>query len=95
MNVCEPVFDRFLIDDTFACRRGKGRIAAVERAQDFARRCDFFLKLDIRRYFDSIAHSVLRQRLARRFKDRRLLDLFGRIISGYETAPDAGCPSAA
>jgi RNA-directed DNA polymerase len=92
MNVCEPEFDRFLIDDTFACRRGKGRIAAVERARDFARRCDFFLKLDIRRYFDSIAHSVLRQRLARRFKDRRLLDLFGRIISGYETAPERGVP---
>ena len=92
MNVCEPEFDRFLIDDTFACRRGKGRIAAVERAQHFARRCDFFLKLEIRRYFDSIAHSVLRQRLARRFKDRRLLDLFGRIISGYETAPERGVP---
>lgn len=92
MNVCEPVFDRFLIDDTFACRLGKGRIAAVERAREFARRFDFFLKLDIRRYFDSIAHSVLCERLERRFKDRRLLDLFGRIISGYQTAPGRGVP---
>ena len=30
MNVCEPEFERFLIDDTYACRRGKGRIAAVQ-----------------------------------------------------------------
>lgn len=29
MNICEPVFDRWLIDDTFACRKGKGREAAV------------------------------------------------------------------
>ncbi len=36
--VCEPVFERLLIADTFACRRGKGRIAAVERARSFARR---------------------------------------------------------
>ena len=25
MNVCEPIFDRWLIDDTFACRTGRGR----------------------------------------------------------------------
>jgi hypothetical protein len=31
MNVCEPVMDRWLIDDTFACRIGKGREAAIER----------------------------------------------------------------
>ncbi|MGO9466261.1 MAG: reverse transcriptase domain-containing protein [Isosphaeraceae bacterium] len=92
MNVCEPIFDRFLIDDTFACRCGKGRIAAVERAGEFARGHAFFLKLDIRKYFDSIAHSVLRERLEHRFKDRRLLDLFGRIIAGYQTVPGRGVP---
>ncbi|MCE2752302.1 MAG: hypothetical protein LW720_10475 [Pirellula sp.] len=37
MNVCEPVLDRWLIDDTFACRLGKGREAAVLRAQHFTR----------------------------------------------------------
>ncbi|MFI5386959.1 MAG: RNA-directed DNA polymerase [Fimbriimonadales bacterium] len=52
----------------------------------------FFLKLDIRKYFDSIAQAVLRERLERRFKDRRLLDVFGRIIAGYQTAPGRGVP---
>jgi retron-type reverse transcriptase len=92
MNVCEPLFDRFLIADTFACRRGKGRLAALDRAVEFARRHEFFLKLDIRKYFDSISHRVLRERLERRFKDQRLLDLFGRIIAGYQTAPGRGVP---
>ncbi len=32
MNVCEPVFDRWLIADTFACRTDKGRIAALRCA---------------------------------------------------------------
>lgn len=27
MNLCEPVFERWLIDDTFACRRNRGRRA--------------------------------------------------------------------
>ena len=90
--VCEPVFERFLIADTFACRRGKGREAAVERARHFARRYPWFLKLDIRKYFNSIDHEVLLGRLARKFKDRRLLDLFGRIIASYEVAPGRGVP---
>jgi hypothetical protein len=90
--VCEPVFERSLIADTFACRRGKGREAAVERARHFARRHPWFLKLDIRRYFNSIDHEILRGKLGRKFKDRRLLDLFGRIIASYEVAPGRGVP---
>jgi RNA-directed DNA polymerase len=92
LNVCEPVLDRFLIEDTFACRRGKGRIAAVERARWFAQRNVWFLKLDIRKYFDSVSHSILLERLERRFKDQHLLELFSRIIAGYQTAPGRGLP---
>ena len=90
--VCEPVFERLLIADTFACRRGKGREAAVERAKQFARRYPWFLKLDIRKYFNSIDHERLLELLGRKFKDRRLLDLFGRIIASYEVAPGRGVP---
>ena len=53
MNVCEPFFERWLIHDTYACRRGKGQWAAVRRAEGFARRMPFFLKMDIRKYFDN------------------------------------------
>lgn len=45
MNVCEPVFDRWLIADSYACRRGKGRIAALQRAQHYSRRHRWCLKL--------------------------------------------------
>lgn len=92
MNVCEPVFERFLIDDTFACRRGKGQIAALHRAMGYSARFPVLLKLDIRKYFDSISHDVLVERLARRFKDPRLLDLFGRIIDSYHTLEGRGVP---
>ncbi|MFO0870504.1 MAG: hypothetical protein U0935_16375 [Pirellulales bacterium] len=37
-NVIEPIFDRTFIDDSFACRIGKGNHAAVERASTFAGR---------------------------------------------------------
>lgn len=53
MNVCEPVFERLLIPDTYACRQGKGRDRALARARHYADRFGWFLKLDIRKYFDS------------------------------------------
>lgn len=92
MNVCEPVFDRWLIADTYACRAGKGRIAAVLRARQFARRHRSFLKLDIRKYFDSVPHARLLELLERRFKERALLDLFARIVGAHCVTPGRGLP---
>ncbi len=92
MNVCEPVFERSLIADTFACRRGKGRIAALLRARQFAAQHACFLKMDVRKYFDSVSHEVLLGKLARLFKDVPLLELFRRIIESYASAPGRGLP---
>lgn len=36
MNVVEPILERAAIFDSYACRRGKGRLAAINRAQRFA-----------------------------------------------------------
>ena len=33
MNVCEPVLERAAVFDSYACRKGKGRLPAVERAR--------------------------------------------------------------
>ena len=92
MNVCEPVFERWLIDDTFACRCNRGREAAVTRAARFARRYPFFLKLDIRSYFDSIPHDVLVDRLYRLFKDQRLLNVFTQIVHAFRGETGRGLP---
>ncbi len=87
MNLCEPVFERWLIADTFACRKGKGRIACVQRARHFAYQFPYYCQMDIRKYFPSIAHSVLKQRLQHCFQDDRLLYLFCRIIDSFPPTP--------
>jgi RNA-directed DNA polymerase len=92
MNVCEPVFERWLIDDTYACRRGRGQVVAVNRAARFASRHEFFVKLDIRKYFDSVSHSILLDVLAKLFKDARLLDLFARIVTAFRGDLGRGLP---
>ena len=60
MNICEPVLDAYAIHHSYACRKGKGTLAALQQARMFAGRHTWFLKLDIRKYFDSIDHGVLR-----------------------------------
>ena len=92
VNVCEPVLERFLIDDTFACRIGKGRNAALKRARQFASRGGYFLKMDVHKYFESIPHAELVHRLNRRFKDPRLLDLLSRIIHSHHQGSGRGLP---
>ena len=92
MNVCEPVFERFQIYHSYACRHGKGQHKAILKAFNFARCSRFFLKIDIRKYFDSIDHDILLKKLERLFKDRKVLGLFERIISLYITCPGKGVP---
>ncbi len=79
-GVMEPYLERLFIHDSYACRRGKGTLRAVARAQQFCRRNEHFLKLDVRSFFHSVAHDVLLELLWRRFKDRPLLALLEVVI---------------
>ena len=90
-----PVLDRALVDDTYACRVGKGALAAVQRAQHHLRRWPWYAQIDIRSYFASIDHELLLALLERRFKDRGLLALLARIIDAHHTEPGRGLPIGA
>lgn len=79
-NVLDPIFEAGLIHDTYACRRGKGTHAAVTRVQSFARRLPYVLTCDVRKYFESIDHAVLKALLRRKIKDKALLALLDHII---------------
>lgn len=92
MHVCSPTFERWLIDDTYACRVGRGRIAAVLRARQFMKRYGHYLKLDIRKYFDSVPHRELLRRLELVFKDRRLIETFDRIVTSFRGPIGVGLP---
>jgi len=82
MNVIEPPLDRRFIHDSYACRRGKGVHAAVDRYQGWARRYRYALKLDVQQYFPSIDHTILKTTLRRYLRDERVLALLEQIIDG-------------
>lgn len=74
-----PVLDRSLINASYACIPGRGSHRALLAFLAALRRHRFALLLDIRRYFLSVDRRILLAILARRIKDRRLLDLCARI----------------
>lgn len=79
-TVLDTVFEPGFIDDSYACRQGKGTHAAVDRAQSFARRFRYVLKTDIRKFFPSIDHQILVQQIERKIKDPSVMWLVRRIV---------------
>jgi RNA-directed DNA polymerase len=92
MNICEPVLDSYEIHDSYACRKGRGTHRALARAQAFARRFPWYLKLDVRKYFDSVDHGIMIRLLARRIKDQQVLGLFKILLDSYHTHHGKGLP---
>jgi len=92
LNVTEPIFEAYQVYDSYACRKGKGSSGALKRALKFSRRGGWYLKLDVRKYFDSIDHDTLKSQLRRRFKDRFVLSLFDSVIDSYRVMPGRGLP---
>lgn len=90
-NILDPIFERRMIYDTYACRVGKGTHAAVERAQACMRRADYCLQCDVRKYFASIDHTALKTLLRRILKDKRLLEVLDRIIDHPLPGSEPGC----
>jgi retron-type reverse transcriptase len=106
-RVLYPLFNKSWIFDSFSSREFKGTHAAMKRFRDFAWKISqnntrpvWVLKLDIRKYFDSIDHEIILALLyvALPYKvsilkdDDRLFDLLKNNIHSYSTLPGKGIP---
>lgn len=67
VNMIEPLFELVFIENSFACRKGKGTHKAVLLAQKYLEFNRFYLKMDIEKYFETVDH-------------RKLVDIFSEII---------------
>lgn len=65
-NVIAPIFERTFIHDSYANREGKGTHRAIECYQHYARQYPYVLKCDIRKFFPSIDHDILKQEIRRK-----------------------------
>lgn len=91
--------DNFLLDTyvptfihhSYACLKNKGTLRAVYAVRDGMRHCKriwneyYILKMDIKKYFQSIDKDILYEIIKRKIKDEKLIWLIGQIIYSSPT----------
>lgn len=90
MNVLEPVFCSTFTSDTYSCIKGKGIHAAVRGLKKVLldeAGTTYCLKMDIRKFYPSIDHDILKLLLRRKIKDNDLLWLLDEIIDSADGLP--------
>jgi RNA-directed DNA polymerase len=90
MNVLEPIFVASFTADTYSCIKGRGihgAQAAVEKALIDVSNTNYCLKLDIRKFYPSVDHTILKALLRRKIKDNDLLWLLDEIIDSAAGLP--------
>jgi retron-type reverse transcriptase len=79
-NVIEPVLERSMIFDTYANRKGKGTHKAIDRYQEFCRKKQYVLKCDVKKFFPSIDHEILKRELRKKIACAKTLWLIDAIL---------------
>ncbi|OGD85586.1 hypothetical protein A2696_00980 [Candidatus Curtissbacteria bacterium RIFCSPHIGHO2_01_FULL_41_13] len=84
------LFDETFIFDSYSCRLDKGTHKAVKRLEKFSRIASknytqdcWILKLDIKRFFASVDHQVLKRLIAKKVKDKDILWLIDQVIDSF------------
>jgi len=92
-NIIQPIFERSFIFDSYANRKGKGALKAVERFHFFHRKVSknnalsaYVLKADIKHYFETVDHAIMLTLIQKKIKDQRVIWLIKRIFSNYSAS---------
>lgn len=95
------LFDPIFIYDSYSCRVRKGTHKGVERlayftrkeSRNFTREC-WALQFDIKQFFASAHHEVLKQLLTKKIADQDILNLISQVIDSFHStaSPGRGIP---
>ena len=84
VNVIGPMLERKFIFESYANQVGKGTHKALDRCTYFMRRYDYVLPCDVRQFFPSIDHQILKTILAKTVQDEGVMGLIEKIVSSGE-----------
>jgi RNA-directed DNA polymerase len=98
-RVLYPIFDPLFIHDSYSCRREKGTHAGVRQLERYLRKASdnyrkpfYALKCDVKKFFDSISHSILLTLIQKRVDDLETIALIRQIIFSFQKTPGCGLP---
>ncbi|MBZ0198361.1 MAG: CRISPR-associated endonuclease Cas1 [Ignavibacteriaceae bacterium] len=81
LNILEPIIDSELEDESFAYRKGFSREGAARRINNlFNKGYCWLLDADIRKFFDTVDHTILFTRLATLLNDDMAIELIKKWV---------------
>lgn len=95
LQIIEPILRNKMVSNTFSSIKGRGihqGLSRVKLALRDKENTQYCLKFDIRHYYPSINHTILKQMYGGIFKDNDLLWLINEIIDSVEMSEDTGIP---
>jgi len=87
MLVLEDIWDARFLDQSFACRKGKGQHRGSVLCMKYVRRYRYVLKCDVSKFFHSIPHRELKAIIRHKIKCPETLALLDEIIDSINRIP--------
>jgi retron-type reverse transcriptase len=89
MNIMEPIWTSIMTRDTYSCLKGRGIHGVVKAVKKGLKSGDndYCLKIDVRKFYPSINHDILKALIRKKLKDKRLLSLLDEIIDSAPGVP--------
>lgn len=89
--IMEPIWVKIFTRDTYSCIKGKGIHALLKKLRSDLNKdkqgTKYCLKMDIKKFYPSINHSILKQIIGKKLKDKCLLALLDEIIDSADGVP--------
>lgn len=89
LSVLIPIWDSMFIEQSYSCRSGKGMHEGSRKVMEYIRRNDYCLKCDIRKFYPSIDHAILKRIIRKKIKCPDTLWLIDNIIDSFEGGKNA------
>jgi len=90
MNIMESIWTSIFTADTFSCIKGRGIHGTAKKVRNAIKNKEeskYCLKIDIRKFYPSIDHNILKGIIRKKIKCRDTLWLLDEIIDSTEGVP--------
>jgi retron-type reverse transcriptase len=91
-SILNPIFEPTYIAESFSCRDNKGTHKGVRVLAAMLRRVSgnginqcYGLKGDVKKFFDSVDHKILKEIISKKIKDTEVLRLVSIVIDSYKS----------
>ena len=90
MNILEPIWTSIFITHSYSCIKGRGIHGVLKHLKRDLKNYEntaYCLKLDIRKFYPSIKHDILKSIIRKKIKDNKLIYILDCIIDSAPGVP--------